>query len=97
MKIQLTLTRASVEGAAAELDAGVPPDRRMVVVSRANARAADTALLVGREAVQLHGAVGHADEWDIGLFTRKAMAVANEHGSAMAHRPRFARLFDGAA
>ncbi len=92
IKIQLVLTRASVEGAAVELDAGVPPARRSAVVSRAKARAADTALLMGREAVQMHGAIGYADECDIGLFTRKAMAVANEYGSAMAHRARFARL-----
>ena len=92
MKIQLVLTRASVEGAAAELDADVPSTRRAAVVSRAKARAADTALLVGREAIQMHGAIGYADECDIGLFTRKAMAMANEYGSAMAHRARFARL-----
>ncbi len=95
MKIQLTLTRASVEGAALELDAGVAPARRAAVVSRAKARAADTAILVGREAIQMHGAIGYADECDIGLFTRKAMTVANEFGSAMAHRRRFMRLADG--
>ncbi|MGI4943401.1 MAG: acyl-CoA dehydrogenase family protein [Janthinobacterium lividum] len=94
MKIQLTLTRASVEGAADELDAGATPVRRAAAVSRAKARAADTALLVGREAIQMHGAIGYADACDIGLFTRKAMALANEHGSAMAHRARFARLAD---
>lgn len=94
MKIQLTLARASVEGAAAELDAGAPPRRRAAAVSRAKARAADTAMLVGREAVQLHGAIGYADEHDIGLFTRKAMAVANDYGSALAHRRRFAALDD---
>jgi len=92
MKIQLTLARASVEGAAAELDNVVLPTRRQEVVSRAKARAADTALLVGREAVQMHGAIGYADEADIGLYTRKAMTVANEFGSAMAHRSRFLRV-----
>jgi len=40
----------------------------------------------------MHGAIGHADKCDIGLFTRKAMAVANDYGSALAHRARFARL-----
>jgi alkylation response protein AidB-like acyl-CoA dehydrogenase len=92
MKIQLTLARASVEGAAADLDGGVTPARRAEVVSRAKARAADTALLVGREAVQMHGAIGYADEADIGLYTRKAMVLANEFGSAMAHRSRFLRV-----
>jgi alkylation response protein AidB-like acyl-CoA dehydrogenase len=94
IKIQLTLARASVEGAAIELDRGAEPRRRAAVVSRAKARTADTALLVGRDAVQMHGAIGYADEHDIGLFTRKAMAVANEFGSALAHRRRFAALDD---
>jgi len=94
IKIQLTLARASVEGAAIELDMGAGPRRRAAVVSRAKARTADTAMLVGREAVQMHGAIGYADEHDIGLFTRRAMAVANEFGSALAHRRRFAALDD---
>ena len=94
IKIQLTLARASVEGAAIELDMGAGSRRRAAVVSRAKARAADTAMLVGRETVQMHGAIGYADEHDIGLFTRKAMAVANEFGSALAHRRRFAALDD---
>lgn len=97
MKIQLVLTRASVEGAAAELDAGTDGRRRAAAVSRAKARAADTALLVGREAIQMHGAIGYADECDIGLFARKAMAAANQFGSAMAHRRRFAALADDLA
>lgn len=92
MKIQLTLSRASVEGAALDIDGGATPMRRAAVVSRAKARAADTALLVGREAIQMHGAIGYADECDIGLFTRKAMTMANEFGSAMAHRRRFMGL-----
>ena len=97
MKIQLTLTRASLQGAAAELDTGADPRRRAAAVSRAKARAADTAMLVGREAIQMHGAIGYADECDIGLFTRKAMVVANQYGSAMAHRRRFADLADDLA
>ncbi len=92
MKIQLTLSRASIEGAGEEVEAGAGPARRAAVVSRAKARAADTAVLVGREAIQMHGAIGWADECDVGLFTRKALVVANQFGSAMAHRARFARL-----
>lgn len=92
LKIQLTLTRASVESAAAEWDSGVDHIMRQRAVSRAKARASDTALLVGREAVQLHGAIGYTDEYDVGLFLRKAMVLANHYGSAHAHRRRFAAL-----
>jgi len=92
LKIQLTLTRASVEAAAAELDAGPDDASRQRAVSRAKARASDTALLVGRESIQLHGAIGYTDEYDVGLFLRKAMVLANHYGSAHAHRRRFADL-----
>lgn len=96
LKIQLTLTRASVERAAADLDAGAGATKRAMVVSRAKARAAETALLIGREAIQLHGAIGFTDEYDVGLLTRKAMVVANQYGSAMAHRRRYLALLQTA-
>jgi len=92
LMIQLTLTRASVEDAAAEVEKQVDSASRSLAISRAKARASDTALLVTREAVQMHGAIGWADECDIGLFVRKALVTANEYGSALAHRNRFGQL-----
>jgi alkylation response protein AidB-like acyl-CoA dehydrogenase len=91
LKIQLALTRASVEGAAAAIDDGATGDMRRAVVSRAKARAAEASLRVTREAVQLHGAIGYTDEYDIGLFLRKAMVTANAYGSAALHRARYLR------
>ncbi|WP_458097204.1 acyl-CoA dehydrogenase family protein [Roseomonas sp. WA12] len=91
LKIQLALTRASIEGAAADIDAGASADTRRALVSRAKARAADAALRITREAVQLHGAIGYTDEYDIGLFLRKAMVTANAYGSAALHRARYMR------
>lgn len=91
LKIQLVLTRASVEGAAADLDAGAEGDARRALVSRAKARAAEAAMRVTREAVQLHGAIGYTDEYDVGLFLRKAMVTANAFGSAALHRARYMR------
>jgi len=59
-------------------------------VSRAKARASDAALLVTRQCIQLHGGIGYTDEYDVGLFLRKAMVLANLFGSAALHRRRFA-------
>ncbi len=89
LKIQLELTRASVESAAATLDATTAPVAREAAVSRAKARAADAALLVTRQAIQLHGGIAYTDEYDAGLFLRKAMVLANLYGSAALHRARF--------
>ena len=90
LKIQIALTRASVGSAAALLDAGAPAGARRAAVSRAKARASDAAMLVTRQAIQLHGGIGYTDEADIGLYLRKAMVLANQFGPAALHRRRFA-------
>jgi alkylation response protein AidB-like acyl-CoA dehydrogenase len=92
LKLQVALTRASVESAAATLDADAPEPVCRAAVSRAKARAAEASMLVTRQAIQLHGAIGYTDEYDVGLFLRKAMVLANMYGSAALHRSRFAQL-----
>ena len=90
LQVQVALTRASVEGAAAALDAGLAGSRRQAAVSRAKARAAEAAMRVTREAIQLHGGIGYTDEYDVGLYLRRAMVLAPQFGSARSHRARFA-------
>jgi alkylation response protein AidB-like acyl-CoA dehydrogenase len=90
--IQIELTRASVWKAALILDEATTTwAQREVAVSRAKARASEAAMLVTRQAVQLHGGIGYTDECDVGLYLRKAMVLANFHGSAAQHRARFSR------
>lgn len=89
MKLQLALWRASLEAAAAAFDNGVPVAQRQAAVSRVKARAADASLLITRQAVQMHGAIGYTDECDIGLYLRKAMTLANLYGSSAVHRRRY--------
>jgi alkylation response protein AidB-like acyl-CoA dehydrogenase len=92
LKIQVALTRASVEAAAATLDTSSAAAVRRAAVSRAKARASDAAMRVTREAIQLHGGIGYTDEYDVGLYLRKAMVLANLFGSAALHRARYAEL-----
>jgi alkylation response protein AidB-like acyl-CoA dehydrogenase len=87
--MQIALTRASIEAAAATLDAGATGDARRAVISRAKARAAASSMLVTRECIQLHGGIGYTDQYDVGLYLRKAMVMANLYGSAALHRRRF--------
>jgi alkylation response protein AidB-like acyl-CoA dehydrogenase len=89
LQLQITLTRASVEDAAGVLDSDAPAPHRRAAISRAKARAVEASMLVTRAAVQLHGAIGYTDEYDVGLFLRKAMVLANSFGSATLHRRRF--------
>lgn len=90
LKIQIELARAAVSHAAAVCDGKATAGQRAAAVSLAKARASDAALLVTRQAIQLHGAIGYTDEADIGLFLRRAMALASCFGTATAHRRRFA-------
>lgn len=90
LQVQVALTRASIENAAAALDAGAHGPARQAAVSRAKARAAEAGMLVTREAIQLHGGIGYTDEYDVGLFLRRAMVLSNQFGSARLHRLRFA-------
>ena len=92
LKLQLALSRASIEAAAATLDSAAPPALRRAAVSRAKARAADAASLVTRQSIQLHGGIGYTDEYDAGLYLRRAMVLANAFGSSRLHRARYAAL-----
>jgi len=92
LRIQVALTRAAVESAAATWDARGPSPLASAAVSRAKSRAAEAAMLVTRQAIQLHGGIGYTDEADIGLYLRKAMVLANLYGGAAAHRARYAAL-----
>ena len=97
MTVQLDLLRAAIFATARRIDAGASALQRMRDVSRCKRRAADLALHVAGEAVQMHGAMGITDEADIGLFVRKAMVEANILGSARVHRARFVSLLEEAA
>jgi alkylation response protein AidB-like acyl-CoA dehydrogenase len=92
LKIQLSLTRAVVEAAAATFDAADDPVVRKVAVSRAKARASEAASVVTRGCIQLHGGIGYTDAADPGLFLRKMMVLAPAYGSAALHRRRFREL-----
>jgi alkylation response protein AidB-like acyl-CoA dehydrogenase len=89
VKMQIALTRASIEAAAATLDEGATGDLRRATISRAKARAAESAMVVTRQCIQLHGGIGYTDDYDVGLYLRKAMVMANQYGSATLHRRRF--------
>ena len=92
LKIHIALTRAAVETAAAVLDSGATGEVRQAAVSKAKARAAESGLMVLRQCIQLHGGIGYTDEYDVGLYLRRGMVIANQYGSASLHRRRFMAL-----
>jgi alkylation response protein AidB-like acyl-CoA dehydrogenase len=73
-----------------EADAGVLDNGRMT--SAAKTRVGQTALYVGRQAVQLHGGVGTSDELVVSHYLKRLMMIDLSYGNADHHRECFARL-----
>ena len=88
-KIQLALSRAVLDEAVAAVTQGAPLKDQLQTAARAIARVSDTAMLIARESVQMHGAIGITDEHDIGLYCRKILSIYNQFGSAGSNRARY--------
>ncbi len=62
------------------------------MVSAVKARLAKGALKTVRTALQLHGAIGYTDEHDIGIYYKRAVALAAKYGNEITHVGRFSGL-----
>jgi alkylation response protein AidB-like acyl-CoA dehydrogenase len=62
------------------------------LASRCKARAADSTLAIGKEAIQMHGAIGFSDEYDLGMYVNRSLVLAAWLGNGAAHRRRYASL-----
>jgi alkylation response protein AidB-like acyl-CoA dehydrogenase len=97
MYIQKELTRATLDAAVAALDQpDCAPERRSAAASSAKARASQAALAICKEALQMHGAIGYTDEYDLGLYFNRALVLSAWLGNAGAHRGRCAALAEAA-
>ncbi len=70
----------------------LPASARAVAASSAKARVGEVALKVANETVQLHGAIGFTDEYDLGLYVNRILARAPFLGNAGEHRTRYGEL-----
>lgn len=70
----------------------VPARARMLAASSAKSRAAEVAHEMANECIQLHGAIGFTDEYDLSLFSNRALAIAPFLGNAAEHRRRYGTL-----
>ncbi len=93
LHVQQELARAAL-GAALDAFAreGADARERAIAASRAKARAAQAALAICRDAVQMHGAMGFADECDVGLHLKRALVLSAWMGNAAVHRRRIEAL-----
>lgn len=92
MWIQKELTRAALRAALAVFgDPRASPRERSSAASSAKARASQAALYVAGQAVQLHGAIGTTDEYELGAYVNRCLTLAAWFGSGLTHRRRYGR------
>ena len=64
------------------------------MASALKAHASGEALTLTKSAIQMHGAIGFTDEYDVGLYLKRAMWLSMWLGNEAAHRKRYADLMD---
>ena len=87
---ELEVARSAVFKAQQLSDAGSPAATQAISVAKAITDLAAT--LAVQEGVQLHGGVGMADEFDVGLFMKRAKVLSMLYGGADYHANRLACL-----
>ena len=96
--IQQELSGAVLADCLAVLDNEPDDKTRSAAASRAKARCTDAALLITRQSIQMHGAIGFTEDCDVGLYVKRAMTLAAWLGNGNAHRRRYAKteILEGA-
>ncbi|MBE7635760.1 acyl-CoA dehydrogenase [Sneathiella sp. P13V-1] len=99
LNVMCEVAQAGVREVLAHMDSETDPKVRNPIASRAKARAVTAAKKITRDAIQLHGAVGYADEFDIGLYLNRALVLSAWLGDDAYHRRIWfdAREAEGAA
>jgi alkylation response protein AidB-like acyl-CoA dehydrogenase len=91
MWVQQQLTEAALDGALRRVAAGAHGPDRSAAASSAKSRASSAALKVSNDAVQLHGAIGFTEEYELGAYVNRAFVLAASLGNARAHVRRHGR------
>jgi len=88
MNIATEEAKSMTDAAAMQADT----DQRRMVTSATKAKIGEAGLFVGAQGIQLHGGIGMTDEYSIGHFYKRLMAVEMLFGNADYHRSRFSQL-----
>ena len=86
----MELARSCVEAALIASDENAADSNQLC--SLAKARVGDFLFAMSNELVQMHGGIGMTDEFDAGLYLKRARAQEAAYGNRAFHRHRYARL-----
>ena len=90
MFTELELCKSCVIEALTAFDEGSNDLQR--TASLAKSKVGETFFNVSNEGVQMHGGVGVTDEYDIGLYMKRARVAEQTFGNTEYHRNRYAEL-----
>ena len=99
LNVMCEVAQSGVREALGLMDRQTDPKARAQLASRAKARAVTAAKKITRDAIQLHGAVGYTDEFEIALYLNRALVLSAWLGDDAYHRRLWfeAREEEGAA
>ncbi|MEN8161359.1 MAG: acyl-CoA dehydrogenase family protein [Myxococcota bacterium] len=89
---ELEMTRSCVEAALHALDGDGGDGDVAQLCSLSKAKAGDFLHHMSNELIQIHGGIGMTDEFDAGLYLKRARALEATYGNAAFHRDRYATL-----
>jgi alkylation response protein AidB-like acyl-CoA dehydrogenase len=87
---EMEMTRSCVEAALQAIDSGAEDTPQLC--SLAKCKAGDFLHHVSNELIQIHGGIGMTDEFDAGLYLKRARALETTWGNQAFHRDRYATL-----
>ncbi|MBO9353417.1 hypothetical protein GG851_05380 [Bordetella petrii] len=93
MWIQQQLAAAALRTALDSVDSETTDAQaRQAAASSVKARASYAGQWIAEQAVQLHGAIGITDEYELGVYVNRILALAARFGNAALHRKRYGAL-----
>ena len=87
---EMEMARSCVEAALQAIDADA--DNVAELCSLSKAKAGDFLHHMSNELIQMHGGIGMTDEFDAGLYLKRARALEATFGNQSFHRDRYATL-----
>ena len=93
MNIATEEAKSLIDMTAMQMEDGqIDGDRRRIVTSATKAKIGEAGIFVGAQGIQLHGGIGMTDEYAVGHYYKRLMAIDMSFGNGDHHRTRFSRL-----
>lgn len=89
---QQELARSCMEAALQAIDAA--DDDTVQLVSLSKARVGDFLFEMSNQLIQIHGGIGMTDDFDAGLYLKRARTLESSFGNRSFHKDRYARTLD---